>query len=182
MTFWHDALMIMHGFWLSDLKDIFQVVKQEFNINLPTIQFEDDWWDKDLDYFTEEIMGEAQLSRADYTASADDNVLVQGITGDKGSLGYFGYSYYRENEDKLKLVAVDSGSGCVSPSLETIPSGEYSPLSRPLFIYVNLGSLVRPEVKAFVDFYMEHGPALTNEVGYVASDDSVYAENKAKLE
>ena len=134
-----------------------------------------------FDYFTEEIMGEAQLSRADYTASADDNVLVQGITGDKGSLGYFGYSYYRENEDKLKLVAVDSGSGCVLPSPETIPSGEYSPLSRPLFIYVNTGSLLRPEVKAFVDFYMEHGPELTNEVGYVASDTSVYANNKDLL-
>ena len=134
-----------------------------------------------FDYFTEEIMGEAQLSRADYTASADDNVLVQGITGDKGSLGYFGYSYYRENEDKLKLVAVDSGSGCVLPSPETIPSGEYSPLSRPLFIYVNTGSLLRPEVKAFVDFYMEHGPELTNEVGYVASDSSVYANNKDLL-
>ncbi len=134
-----------------------------------------------FDYFTEEIMGEAQLSRADYTASADDNVLVQGITGDKGSLGYFGYSYYRENEDKLKLVAVDSGSGCVLPSLETIPSGEYSPLSRPLFIYVNTGSLLRPEVKAFVDFYMEHGPELTNEVGYVASDTSVYENNKDLL-
>ena len=134
-----------------------------------------------FDYFTEEVMGEAQLSRADYTASADDNVLVQGITGDKGSLGYFGYAYYRENEDKLKLVAVDSGSGCVSPSLETIPSGRYSPLSRPLFIYVNIGSLLRPEVKAFVDFYMEHGPELTNEVGYVASDTSVYANNKDLL-
>ena len=135
-----------------------------------------------FDYFTEEIMGEAQLSRADYTASADDNVLIQGISGDKGSLGYFGYAYYRESQDRLKLLGVDSGSGCVKPSPQTIPSGEYSPLSRPLFIYVNLGSMARPEVKAFVDFYMEHGPALTNEVGYVASDDNVYAENKAKLE
>ena len=135
-----------------------------------------------FDYFTEEIMGEVQLSRADYTASADDNVLIQGISGDKGSLGYFGYAYYRESQDRLKLLGVDSGSGCVKPSPQTIPSGEYSPLSRPLFIYVNLGSLARPEVKAFVDFYMEHGPALTNEVGYVASDDNVYAENKAKLE
>ena len=135
-----------------------------------------------FDYFTEEIMGEVQLSRADYTASADDNVLIQGISGDKGSLGYFGYAYYRESQDRLKLLGVDSGSGCVKPSPQTIPSGEYSPLSRPLFIYVNLGSMARPEVKAFVDFYMEHGPALTNEVGYVASDDNVYAENKAKLE
>ena len=134
-----------------------------------------------FDYFTEEINGEAQASRADYTASADDNVLVQGIAGDKGSLGYFGYAYYQENKDKLKLVAVDSGSGCVEPSPQTIPSGEYSPLSRPLFIYVNIDSLYRPEVKAFVDFYMDNGPALTNEVGYVASDPSVYAENRDKL-
>ena len=134
-----------------------------------------------FDYFTEEINSEPQASRADYTASADDNVLVQGIAGDKGSLGYFGYAYYQENKDKLKLVAVDSGSGCVEPSPQTIPSGEYSPLSRPLFIYVNIDSLYRPEVKAFVDFYMDNGPALTNEVGYVTSDPSVYAENRDKL-
>ena len=116
-----------------------------------------------FDYFTEELMGEAQLSRADYTASADDNVLVQGVSGDKGAMGYFGYAYYIENKEKLKLVAIDSGSGCVLPSLSTIPSGEYSPLSRPLFIYVNKAKLENPQVKAFVDFYMEHGPELTNE-------------------
>ncbi len=134
-----------------------------------------------FDYFTDEIMGEVQLSRADYTASADDNVLVQGIAGDKGSLGYFGYAYYRENEDKLKVLAVDSGSGCVKPSPETITSAEYSPLSRPLFIYVNIGSYKMTEVKALVDFYMDHGPELTNEVGYVSSDVSVYEENRNKL-
>ena len=134
-----------------------------------------------FDYFTEEIMGEAQLSRPDYTASADDNVLVQGISGDKGSLGYFGYAYYRENEDKLKLVAVDSGSGCVKPSPETISSGEYSPLSRPLFLYVNTESYKRPEVKELVDFYMEYGPKLTNEVGYISSDAAIYQENRNKL-
>ena len=134
-----------------------------------------------FDYFTEEVMGEAQLSRADYTASADDNVLIQGIAGDKGSLGYFGYAYYQESKDKLKLVAVDSGTGCVLPGSETIKSGEYSPLSRPLFIYVNLNSMERLEVGAFVDFYMKHGAELTNEVGYIASDESVYADNKAKL-
>jgi len=134
-----------------------------------------------FDYFTEELMGEAQLSRADYTASADDNVLVQGIAGDKGAMGYFGYAYYIENKDKLKLVAVDSGSGCVIPSPSTIPSGEYSPLSRPLFIYVNKAKLENPQVKTFVDFYMEHGPELTNEVGYVASDDEIYEQNKNKI-
>jgi len=135
-----------------------------------------------FDYFTEEIMGEAQLSRADYTASADDNVLVQGIAGDKGSLGYFGYAYYQENQDKLKLIAVDSGTGCIKPSLITIPSGEYSPLSRLLFIYVNTDNYKNSlAVKKFVDFYMIHGPKLTNEVGYVSSDSSVYIDNKALL-
>ncbi len=135
-----------------------------------------------FDYFTEEIMGEAQVSRADYTASADDNVLVQGIGGDKGSLGYFGYAYYQENTEKLKLVAVDSGSGCVKPSLTTIPSGEYSPLSRPLYIYVNTDSYKnKPAVKELVDFYMINGPELINEVGYVTSDSSVYSKNKSLL-
>jgi len=134
-----------------------------------------------FDYFTEEVNEEVQASRSDYTASADDNVLVQGIAGDKGSLGYFGYAYYQENKDKLKVVAVDSGSGCVQPNLQTIPSGEYSPLSRPLFIYVNEKSYQRPEVKTFVDFYMDKGPSLTNEVGYVASQDSVYADNRDRL-
>ena len=134
-----------------------------------------------FDYFTEEINGEAQVSRSDYTASADDNVLVQGISGDKGSLGYFGYAYYAENTDKLKLLSVDSGSGCVKPNLQTIPSGEYSPLSRPLFIYVNMDSYKRPEVKTFVDYYMEVGPDLTNEVGYVASSGSTYSDNKSRL-
>ncbi|MEC9321141.1 MAG: PstS family phosphate ABC transporter substrate-binding protein [Chloroflexota bacterium] len=134
-----------------------------------------------FDYFTEEIMGEIQLSRPDYTASADDNVLIQGIGGDKGSLGYFGYAYYRESKDKLKLVAVDNGSGCVFPSLTTISSGEYNPLSRPLFIYVNLDSLDRPEVKALVDFYMEEGAELTDEVGYVAAGSEVYQSNMDML-
>ena len=134
-----------------------------------------------FDYFTEEVNDEVQASRSDYTASADDNVLVQGIAGDKGSLGYFGYAYYQENKDKLKLLAVDSGSGCVQPNLQTIPSGEYSPLSRPLFIYVNEKSYQRPEVKTFVDFYMDKGPDLTNEVGYVASQDAVYADNRDRL-
>mgnify|MGYP003388187925 CR=1 FL=1 len=135
-----------------------------------------------FDYFTEEIMGEAQLSRPDYTASADDNVLVQGIAGDKGSLGYFGYAYYQENIGKLKLVAVDNGLGCVKPSLTTIPSGEYSPLSRPLFIYVNTDSYKnKPAVNELVNFYMIYGPELTNEVGYVSSDSSVYSKNKSLL-
>ena len=130
-----------------------------------------------FDYFTEEVNGEAGLSRADYTASEDDNVLVQGIRGDRNALGYFGYSYYVENKDKLKLVAVDSGKGCTLPSLEAIADGTYSPLSRPLFIYVSKNSLERPEVREFVEFYMEHGAELTAEVGYVPLSAQEYQDN-----
>ena len=130
-----------------------------------------------FDYFTEEVNGETGLSRADYTASEDDNVLVQGVGGDRNSLGYFGYAYYAENMDKLKLVAVDSGQGCVSPTIESIADGSYSPLSRPLFIYVSKASLVRPEVREFVKFYMEHGAELTAEVGYVPLDAQEYQSN-----
>ena len=127
-----------------------------------------------FDYFTEEIMGEAQLSRPDYTASADDNVLVRGIAGGKYSLGYFGYAYYQENQDKLNLVAVDSGSGCVEPTSETIENGSYSPLSRPLFIYVSKASMERPEVKAFVEFYLDNAAELAQEVGYIRLDETEY--------
>ena len=135
-----------------------------------------------FDYFTEEVMGEAQLSRADYTASADDNVLVQGIAGGKYSLGYFGYSYYQENQDKLKLVAVDSGEGCVLPTSESIEDGTYSPLSRPLFIYVSAGSMERPEVKAFVEFYLDNAAELAQEVGYIRLGDAEYAANRSMIQ
>ena len=134
-----------------------------------------------FDYFTEEIMGEAQLSRADYTASADDNVLVQGIAGGRYSLGYFGYAYYQENQDKLKLVAVDSGNGCVEPTSETIENGSYSPLSRPLFIYVSKVSLERPEVKTFVEFYLDNAADLAQEVGYIKLGDDEYASNREAI-
>ncbi|MFX0211649.1 MAG: PstS family phosphate ABC transporter substrate-binding protein, partial [Candidatus Hodarchaeota archaeon] len=108
-----------------------------------------------FDYFTEVIVGESGASRADYTASEDDNVLVQGIAGDKYALGYFGYAYYAESADILKIVPVDSGIGPVAPADQTINSGQYSPLSRPLFIYVSKVSLKRQEVANFVRFYME---------------------------
>jgi len=134
-----------------------------------------------FDYFTEEVMGEAQLSRADYTASADDNVLVQGIAGGKYSLGYFGYSYYQENQDKLKLVAVDSGSGCVLPTSESIEDGTYSPLSRPLFIYVSAASIQRPEVRAFVEFYLDNAAELSQEVGYIKLGEAEYAANRDSI-
>ena len=132
-----------------------------------------------FDYFTEEINGDAQVSRADYTASADDNVLVQGIAGDRGSLGYFGYAYYQENKGSLKVIGIDDGDGCVVPESLTIEDGSYKPLSRPLFIYVNVASLQKPEVLAFVEYYMDNGYQLTGEEGYVPVERSIYAANKA---
>ena len=134
-----------------------------------------------FDYFIDEIVEEEDASRADYTASSNDNILVAGIGGDENSLGYFGYAYYTENPDKLKLVAVDSGQGCVEPTHETILGGDYFPLSRPLFIYVSKEELERPEMRAFVKFYMENAFELSNEVGYVGLDTSVYEENLAMI-
>ncbi len=130
-----------------------------------------------FDDFTEEIVGEAQAARSDFVASEDDNVLVVGINGDRNALGFFGYAYYAENPDKLKLVAIDAGSGCVTPTPATIASGEYQPLSRPLFIYVNTEALTKPEVKAFVDFYMINAAELVTEVGYVRLQEAEYRAN-----
>ncbi|MDO8635480.1 MAG: PstS family phosphate ABC transporter substrate-binding protein [Dehalococcoidia bacterium] len=135
-----------------------------------------------FDYFTEVITGKAKASRPDYTASEDDNVLVQGIAGDPNALGYFGYAYYIENKDKLKLVAVDAGKGPVLPSEQTIRNGAYSPLSRPIFIYVNKAALVRPEMKEFIRFYMNEGPKLVSEVGYIPMNTSTYSENLTKIQ
>lgn len=128
-----------------------------------------------FDYFTEAIVGEEDASRSDYTASADDNVLVIGVEGDEGALGYFGFAYYEESSDKLSAVAIDNGNGCVNPSRESIKSGEYAPLSRPMFIYVRRDALERPEVRAFVDFYLTNATALVPEAGYVPLGDADYA-------
>ncbi|HEY4712460.1 MAG TPA: PstS family phosphate ABC transporter substrate-binding protein [Dehalococcoidia bacterium] len=135
-----------------------------------------------FDYFTEVIVGKAKSSRADFTASEDDNVLVQGIAGDRNALGYFGYAYYVENQDKLKLVAIDAGQGTVLPSQQTIDDTTYTPLSRPLFIYVNKAALARPEVKEFIKFYMTKGPALVTEVGYIPMPARVYIENLGNIQ
>ncbi|HLO51875.1 MAG TPA: PstS family phosphate ABC transporter substrate-binding protein [Kamptonema sp.] len=121
-----------------------------------------------FDYFTEAIVGKSKSSRGDYTASEDDNVLVQGVTRDKNAIGYFGYAYYEENKGKLKAVPIDSGKGAVLPSTQAVQNGTYRPLSRPLFIYVNAKSADKPEVKQFVEFYLKNGAKLAREVKYVA--------------
>lgn len=126
------------------------------------------------DYFTEAIVGESGASRGDYTASEDDNVLVQGIAGDENALGFFGLAYYEENKDKLKLIGVDNGSGTVMPTRETIKSGEYAPLSRPVFIYVSDAAKKRPAVAAFVDFYLNNASSLVKDVGYIALPEEEY--------
>lgn len=128
-----------------------------------------------FDYFTEVIVGKAKSSRGDYTASEDDNVLVQGIANDKNALGYFGFAYYIENQAKLKAVAIDAGKGPVLPSPETVENGGYTPLSRPLFIYVNAKAMDTPAVKEFVEYYLANAPILVAQVKYVALPKSAYA-------
>jgi len=120
-----------------------------------------------FDYFTDTVNGEVGATRNDFQASEDDNVLVQGIAGDKGSLGYFGFAYYTENADKLKIVAIDGGEGCVVPTPETIRNGEYAPLSRPLYMYVRTDALKRPEIAAFTRYHLDFADLLVPDVGYV---------------
>lgn len=134
-----------------------------------------------FDYFTEVINGKSGASRTDFTPSEDDNVLVQGIAGDKYSLGYFGYAYYMENTDKLKIVRIDNGSGPVEPTFDTIMDGSYAPLSRPIYMYVAAKSLAQPHVWAFLDYFLGEGTALVSEVGYVQLSEEDYAAQRAKL-
>ena len=129
-----------------------------------------------FDYFTKKINGKSQASRSDYTASEDDNVLVMGVAGDTYSLGYFGYAYYKENQDKLKVVAIDGGDGPIKPSEKTINDGTYKPLSRPIFIYVNNKAAKRPVIKEFVSFYLKNAAVLSKEVGYVPLPGTKYQE------
>ncbi|MFZ3086795.1 MAG: PstS family phosphate ABC transporter substrate-binding protein [Methylotenera sp.] len=137
-----------------------------------------------FDYFTEAVVGKAKLSRSDYMASEDDNVLVNGVAIDKGSLGYFGYAYYEENQDKLMAVPIvaKKDSPAVLPSVETVKDGSYQPLSRPLFIYVNAtAAAFKPEVKDFVDFYLylKSSPKLTKQIRYISLPPNEYvAVNK----
>lgn len=127
-----------------------------------------------FDYFTEAVNGAAGAARPDYTASEDDNVIVQGISGDRYSLGFFGYAYYVANQERLRLLAVDGGKGPVLPEPSSIQDGSYSPLSRPVYLYVNQSGASRPEVRAFVEFYLEVAPWLVEEVGYIAMPAEQY--------
>ena len=115
-----------------------------------------------FDFFTAEINGEEGDTRKDYSPSEDDNVTVQGVSGDKGGLGYFGFSYYEDNADNLNLVKIDAGEGCIEPSLETIQDGSYKPLSRPLSMYPAAKSLARPEVKGFMDYILVNQQAIAD--------------------
>ena len=134
-----------------------------------------------FDYFTEAINGKSKASRTDYTPSEDDNVLVQGVSGNMGGLAYFGYAYYEENKDKLRAIPISAkaGSPAVMPSPEAVKDGTYQPLARPIFIYVNATSAAfKPEVKAFVNYYLEHAPTLVKEVKYVPLTTEDYAAVK----
>lgn len=131
------------------------------------------------DYFTEAIVGKEHSSRGDYTASEDDNVLVQGIATDRGALGFFGLAYYEHNKDKLKLVPVNdeddsNGAGPIAPSMETVANGTYKPLARPIFIYVTTKAAEKAHIQDFVKFYIQNAPTLVKEVGYIPLPDNTY--------
>jgi len=128
-----------------------------------------------FDYFTEAVVGKSKASRGDFTASEDDNVLVQGVSRDVNGLGYFGFAYYIENQDKLKAVPIVNEKGrAVAPSMEAVEKGTYTPLARPIFIYVSAKSLAKPEVREFVEYYLKNGAKLAREVKYVPLPESAY--------
>ena len=158
-------------------------------------EIDSDWPDKPIklygpgaesgtfDYFTEVIVGEEQASRYDFSQSEDDNVLVTGVSEDLHSLGYFGFAYYAENKERLKLVPIASdGNEAVFPGVETIRSNEYKPLSRPLFVYVRDSTFDRPDGAEFVKFYLDNAGSLAGEVGYFAVPEAMASENFKKLE
>lgn len=136
------------------------------------------------DYMAADVIGhESEATRDDYEASEDDNVLVQGVSGTEGATGYFGYTYYEQNADSLKAVAIDDGNGCVEPSAETAQAGEYTPLSRPLFIYVNNAKYTENEaVKEYVDFYIENLAEIAEIGQYIPLSDELYSETQSALE
>ena len=131
-----------------------------------------------FDYFTDEINGEEGASRTDYAASEDDNVTVQGVGGEKGGLGYLGFSYYEQNQDALNAVEIDGGAGCVAPSVETAQDGTYKPLSRPLYVYVKKSSFAEPAVEDFIRYVLENEAAIAEKVGFVPLNDEQLAQAK----
>lgn len=134
------------------------------------------------DYFTKAIVGTEHSSRGDYTSSEDDNVIVKGVANDKNALGFFGFAYYAENKKQLKIVPIKKGDAApVAPSVKTVGDGTYQPLSRPIFIYVAKKAAERSEVKAFIDFYFEHGAKLVEEVGYIALPSKIYTLAKERF-
>jgi phosphate transport system substrate-binding protein len=136
-----------------------------------------------FDYFTDEINGEEGASRSDYEASEEDNVIVEGVANTPGAMGYFGFTYYEENADKLKALEIDSGNGCVAPSVETAQSGDYTPLSRPLFIYVaNKSYTSKPAVTEYVDFYIDNLTDIAEAAEFIPLNDEQYGETKSALE
>ena len=135
-----------------------------------------------FDYFTGEINGEEGASRSDYAASEDDNTVVTGVAGEKGGLGYFGFSYFEENQDTLKAVAIDGGDGCVAPSVATAQDGTYKPLSRPLYIYAKKAAVKRPEVEAFLRYMLENETAIAEAAQYVPLTDEQLQQANTDLE
>jgi phosphate transport system substrate-binding protein len=135
-----------------------------------------------FDYFTDVINGEEGASRSDYSATEDDNVTVEGVSGNKGGMGYLGLSYYEQNQERLKALAVDGGDGCVEPSVETAQSGEYKPLSRPLFIYAKTSSLERPEVAAFIGFILDNETEIAEAAQFVPLTDEQLEKAKSTFE
>jgi phosphate transport system substrate-binding protein len=134
-----------------------------------------------FDYFTKAINGEEGASRTDYQASEDDNTTVVAVEGDKGGLGYFGYSYYEANQDKLNAVQIDAGSGCVTPSVETAQDGTYTPLSRPLFVYVKKESFQRPEVQAFIRFILDNEQSIAQTAKFVPLTEEQLSEARSSF-
>ncbi len=135
-----------------------------------------------FDYFTDVINGEEGASRTDYSASEDDNVIVQGVGGTTGGLGYLGFSYYEENADTLKALEVDNGSGCVAPSVASAQAGEYTPLSRPLFVYAKTTALERAEVADFLRYMLDNETSIAEQVQFVPLNEEQLAKAKADLE
>jgi phosphate transport system substrate-binding protein len=135
-----------------------------------------------FDYFTDGINGEEGASRSDYSASEDDNVIIQGVSGERGGLGYFGFSYFEENQDRLNAVAVDGGDGCVTPSAASAQSGEYTPLSRPLFVYAKTSALERQEVVDFLQYLLDNQAAIAEAARFVPLNDEQLEKAKSDLQ